>query len=189
MAEVRPGFFQACLSGVPEMYSYSHPGWSFLADTQSEKSRKKNSATRVVFSDLIYNPEFFAIYEKHSRIKFNQDSSEEDFYRSFFQPAVPSFQSEYYADGKLFGFGILDQASTGLSSVYFAYDPDFSSLSPGTFSILAEIEETRRRGLDYYYSGYYIEECSRMSYKGRFRPYELLIEGQWTPELLNQKNP
>ena len=154
----------------------------FSPSSSQKRVLKKNRETRVVFRELTYKTEFFRVYEKHSRIKFNQDVDEEEFFRNFFQPAVPSFQSEFYRDGKLMGFGILDRAASGLSSVYFSYDPDFSPLSPGTFSILAEIEETRRQGYPFYYSGYYIKECSKMSYKGRFRPYELLIEGEWVSE-------
>ena len=154
----------------------------FKPSSGQRRVLKKNRETTVLFSRLNYKKEMFDIYEKHSRIKFGQEADEEEFFRSFFQPAVPSFQSEFYAGETMIGFGILDQASSGLSTVYFAYDPDFSALSPGTFSILAEIEETRRRGLDYYYSGYYISECSRMAYKGKFHPYELLMGGEWISE-------
>ncbi len=161
----------------------------FSPSSSQRRVLKKNRETKVIFRDLTYRPEFFRVYEKHSRVKFQQDVNEEEFFRNFFQPAVPSFQSEFYFENTLIGFGILDQASSGLSSVYFSYDPDYSSLSPGTFSILAEIEETRRRGLPYYYSGYYIEECSKMAYKGRFRPYELLVDGKWISEKSCQKKP
>ena len=161
----------------------------FSPSSSQRRVLKKNRDTSVVFRELSYKRELFQIYEKHSRIKFNQDADEEEFLRNFFQPAVPSFQSEFYRDGQLIGFGILDQASSGLSSVYFSYDPDYSSCSPGTFSILAEIEESRRLGYPYYYSGYYISECVKMSYKGRFRPYELLIGGEWIPEEDIQNRP
>jgi leucyl-tRNA---protein transferase len=154
----------------------------FVPTASQKRVLRKNRETTVLFSELKYRPEMYAVYEKHSRIKFGQDTTEDEFYRNFFQPGVPSFQSEFYAGDVLIGFGILDSASSGLSTVYFSYDPDYSALSPGTFSILSEIEETRRRGLKYYYSGYYIEECSRMTYKGKFHPYELLINGVWTKE-------
>ncbi len=161
----------------------------FQPSASQKRVLRKNRDTRVIFRELTYRDELFRIYEKHSRIKFSQEVNEEEFFRNFFQPAVPSFQSEFYSEGKLIGFGILDEAASGLSSVYFSYDPDFSSLSPGTFSILAEIEETRRRGYPYYYSGYYIADCSKMAYKGRFRPYELLVAGQWTIREESQKSP
>jgi len=154
----------------------------FSSTGSQKRVLRKNRRTEVRFCDLDSRPELYDLYEKHSRIKFEQEVSEKEFLKNFYQPAAPSFQSEYYIDGQLAGFGILDQSSNGLSSVYFSYDPDFAAWSLGTFSILAEIEETRRRGLSYYYTGYYVPDCSRMAYKGRFHPYEVLVDGCWVPE-------
>ncbi len=152
---------------------------AFRPGKSQRRVLKKNGSTRVFFRELEPRRELYDIYWKHSRIRFSQTSSEDEFLRNFYTPVVPSFQSEYYIDGKLAGFGILDRSSTGLSSVYYCFDPDFSEYSLGTFSVLAEIEETRRRELGYYYLGYYIPECSKMAYKGRFLPYELLSDGEW----------
>ena len=50
----------------------------------------------------------------------------------------------------------------------------------GTFGALYEIEYARSLGLFYYYLGYYIGGCGSMSYKGNFKPYELLdMDGRW----------
>ena len=154
-----------------------------VADFQPGKSQRrvirKNRETRILFSELSYRDELYEIYEKHSRLRFDQECSQDEFLRNFYNPAVPSFQSEYYLDDKLIGFGFLDKSADGLSSVYFCFDPDYESYSPGTFSILAEIRQCAAMGLDYYYLGYYIAECSRMAYKGRFLPYEILSGGIW----------
>lgn len=167
-----------CMKCVPIRVDVS----LFKPSSSQRRVLKRNRETTVCFSELTYRDDLFALYEKHSRIKFDQTVTEEEFFRNFYQPAVPSSQSEFYINDQLVGFGILDESDGGLSTVYFSYDPDYSSFSLGTFSILAEIEETRRRGLKYYYSGYYIEECSRMAYKGKFHPYELLINGEWVSE-------
>ncbi len=141
---------------------------------------RKNEETRVIFSRLNYREELYCIYEKHSRLRFDQESSPDEFLRNFYNPAVPSFQSEYYIGDRLVGFGFLDRSADGLSSVYFCFDPDRDAYSPGTFSVLAEIKQCEAMGLDYYYLGYYIGECSRMAYKGRFQPYETLENGIWS---------
>jgi len=77
--------------------------------------------------------------------------------------------------------GFLDLAEVGLSSIYFAYDPEYSQLGLGSYSILREIELCQKLELEYYYLGYFIEECPRMSYKGRFGPHELMDwdSGEW----------
>jgi len=59
-----------------------------------------------------------------------------------------------------------------LSSVYFFFDPDYSKLGIGTFSILKEIEHARSLDLPYYYLGYYVPGCDSMEYKDSFRPRE-----------------
>lgn len=56
--------------------------------------------------------------------------------------------------------------------MYFIFDPDYSHLNLGTFSVIREIQEAKDRGLLYYYLGYHIEACARMVYKNRFVPNE-----------------
>lgn len=45
----------------------------------------------------------------------------------------------YYLDGKLIAISILDFLPTGVSSIYFIWDPDYAYLSLGTLSGLREI--------------------------------------------------
>ncbi|MBI3396495.1 MAG: arginyltransferase, partial [Spirochaetia bacterium] len=81
--------------------------------------------------------------------------------------------------GRLAGIGILDRLGDALSSVYFYFHPDFARMSPGTFSVLYEIELARSWGMRYYYPGYYIQDCKTMKYKSNFRPCEVLSDGVW----------
>ncbi|MDC7235800.1 MAG: arginyltransferase [Spirochaetales bacterium] len=174
-------FFRPCCPDCRKCLPIRVDVAQFKASRSQRKVLRKNQDTRVVFRHLEPRRELYDIYVSHSRERFNQDCSEDEFLRNFYTPVVPSFQSEYYIGGRLAGFGILDQSSTGLSSVYYCYDPEFSEYSPGTFSVLEEIRETGKRGLDFYYLGYYIAESPKMAYKGRFHPYELLLRGQWSP--------
>jgi arginyl-tRNA--protein-N-Asp/Glu arginylyltransferase len=73
----------------------------------------------------------------------------------------------------LAGVGFLDISKNALSSVYFVYDPDFSSFSPGVFSILKEIEIVRELGISYYNLGYWIQENNSMAYKGNYHPHQI----------------
>jgi arginine-tRNA-protein transferase len=63
--------------------------------------------------------------------------------------------------------------------VYTYFDPEISERSLGVYSILWQIEECKRRSLDYLYLGYWIENCRKMEYKTKYRPLELFIYGQW----------
>lgn len=74
----------------------------------------------------------------------------------------------YYLDGKLIAISILDCLPTGISSIYFIWDPDYAHLSLGTLSGLREIILCHELKLGYYYLGYYIEDCPKMKYKLKF---------------------
>jgi len=161
---------------------------SFSPSKSQRRILRKNRDTEVVFRSLEFREEFYYIYEKHSLEKFGQKTSREEFRRNFYNPGVPSFQSEYYINGKPAGFGILDQSWNGLSSVYFCYDPRYSEYGLGTFSVLREIQATLETGLQYYYLGYYIQDSPKMSYKGRFRPHEFLKKGSWIPSYPSSEN-
>ena len=91
---------------------------------------------------------------------------------------------DYRLDGRLIGCGIVDAGTASLSSNYFYYDTDpaVMKLSPGTYSILREIQYCKDNGLPFYYLGYYIADCEKMSYKGKFVPHELRdpLTGIWS---------
>lgn len=74
----------------------------------------------------------------------------------------------YYLDDKLIAFSILDFLHTGLSSIYFVWDPDYANLSLGTLLGIREIQMCHELGIRHYYLGYFIEDCPKMRYKAKF---------------------
>jgi arginine-tRNA-protein transferase len=92
----------------------------------------------------------------------------------------------YYLDNRLIGVGYVDVLAHlpqgGLSAIYYYYDPGERSRSLGTWNILCLLDEANRRGLPFVYLGYYVEGCPSMTYKRRFRPYQLRgPDGVWRP--------
>lgn len=92
-----------------------------------------------------------------------------------------TYHQEYRCDGKLFAVGVLDLLPSGLSSVYFFYDPEMKSLSLGKFSALTELNFCKNNNLPYYYMGFYIHSCEKMKYKAEYKPSELLcpVTNRW----------
>jgi len=168
-----------------------------FAPTKSQRRNlKKNEDVVVTFGDPVFSPRAYEIYQRHSRERFSQESGPELFIHNFYTPSCPYLQSSYYFKDELIGVGFLDRGIDCLSTVYFFFDPGYSQMGIGTFSILKEIEYARSQitsrslnfksafsilkeieyarslGLSYYYLGYYIAACERMIYKDRFAPRE-----------------
>ncbi|XP_055018646.1 arginyl-tRNA--protein transferase 1 isoform X2 [Boleophthalmus pectinirostris] len=96
-----------------------------------------------------------------------------------------SFHQQYWLDGRIVAVGVVDILPSCVSSVYLYYDPEFASLSLGSYSALREIAFTRQLQkqspkLCYYYLGFYIHSCPKMRYKGQYRPSDLLCPETFT---------
>ena len=82
-------------------------------------------------------------------------------------------------DGQLLAVAVTDMVSTGLSSVYTYFDPDFPKRSLGTACIVKQVDFARGLGLEYVYLGYWIEACEKMSYKSCYKPQERYVNDNW----------
>jgi len=78
--------------------------------------------------------------------------------------------------------------------VYFYYDPEYSFLSLGTYSALRELAFTRKLSrsvpqIAYYYLGFYIHSCPKMTYKGQYTPSYLCCPETYTWHLPSECAP
>ena len=94
-------------------------------------------------------------------------------------PPHGSYHYQYCIDGKIVAVGVLDVLQHCISSVYLYYDPQYCFLSLGTLTSLLEICLVRKLAKTYpeinqYYLGFYIHNCVKMKYKGRYSPSYLL---------------
>ncbi|KAJ5899315.1 arginine-tRNA-protein transferase [Penicillium taxi] len=91
-----------------------------------------------------------------------------------------SWHQCYRLDGRLIAVAVLDLLPSGISSVYFFYDPDYDKWELGKLSALREIAFSHEHGYTYYYMGYYIHNCQKMRYKANFRPQYILDPETYT---------
>ena len=133
----------------------------------------------------VYTEEKFNLYLRH-KTRFNslQDDVEdkENFRLSFYVHTPFGVEFEYYLDGKLVGAALGDCTPKTFSAVYTFYDAPDPRLSLGTFSVLKQLEYSLKKGVKFYYLGYYISNNNSLTYKANFRPNEIYIEnaqGSW----------
>jgi arginyl-tRNA--protein-N-Asp/Glu arginylyltransferase len=137
--------------------------------------RRHADRFRVEVLPPLFRDEHFELYQRHSLhvSDDNEPGDGESYSRAFLFSQVQTHLLEYRVDGELVGCSVLDEGARSVSSVYVFWDPDQPELSLGTFSALWEMRWAERLGKEHYYLGYWVQRCSRMNYKNRFRPYEL----------------
>jgi arginine-tRNA-protein transferase len=106
-----------------------------------------------------------------------------------------SYHQCYRLDGRLIAMGVLDLLPHCVSGVYFLYHSDYEKYNFGKMSAVREAALALEEGYQYYYMGFYIHSCTKMRYKGEYRPQHVLDPEtyEWSPldgelrTLLDQK--
>jgi leucyl-tRNA---protein transferase len=90
-----------------------------------------------------------------------------------------TLELSFWVKEELAGISIVDCGSDSFSAVYTYFDPKFSKLSIGTFSILVQMEFAMQTGRNYVYLGMYVQQNRHLNYKANFLPQERYIDRQW----------
>jgi len=137
--------------------------------------------TRIV--DPEFREEHYTLYERYINLRHADGDMyppSREQYQAFLIDSHPNtFFVEFWLNDQLYGISVIDRLKEGLSAVYTYFDPDLDYMSPGTYSILWQIEECKRRQLKYLYLGYWLKECRKMAYKKQFRPFQARIDDLW----------
>ena len=127
--------------------------------------------------------EYFDLYDRYISARHSDGDMfpvSRDQFQSFLVKGRPdAIFIELRTSDKLLVVAVLDELNNGLSAIYSFFDPDEESRAPGVLAILRLIEETQRLKLDYLYLGYWIKQCTKMSYKLSYRPIELYVNNKW----------
>jgi arginine-tRNA-protein transferase len=86
---------------------------------------------------------------------------------------------EFRKSDQLAAVAVSDLLPQGTSSIYTFYNPELKQEGLGVFALMWQIYYTQKLGLEWVYPGFWIEECNKMNYKSRFRPFEAWTGQQW----------
>ncbi len=157
------------------------PAAAFTPSRSQRRVLRRNRDVEFSLASAEFSPEVFDLYRRYVSFRHSRESADEDSFRHFLcESPVDTRMTLYRIDGRLAGAGWLDILPGGLSSVYFAFDPDFARRSLGTYSAVREIEFARSLGLAWYYLGFVVDGSPKMAYKAAFRPHQRLEAGRWT---------
>jgi arginyl-tRNA--protein-N-Asp/Glu arginylyltransferase len=151
--------------------------------TQQRTLRRGDRVLEVEVGPPVVDAERVALFNLHrhgrdlARYDYDIDA---DGYRTFLvDTCCDTLEICYRLAGSMIGVAISDRGAESVSAVYCYFDPAFSRLSPGAYSILKHIELCRRWHVRYLYLGYYVAESEHMAYKSLYLPHERLIGGRW----------
>ncbi|MCX4247236.1 arginyltransferase [Paraliomyxa miuraensis] len=151
--------------------------------TQRRIERRGDREIEFEVGPLEPTLEKVALYNKHKRgrgLSSGERAIDLDGYTAFLgESCCDSFELRYRIGGRLIGVAVVDRAEDSLSAVYFYFDPEHESRSPGVYSVLKQLQLCRRWGLRHLYLGLYIARCASMAYKRRYLPHERLLDGRW----------
>lgn len=155
----------------------------FRARRRHRRCLRHNACVRIDSVAPHYCDAHFALYRRYMAARHpggGMANPTPESYQSFLTCSWCDMEFlELRENDRLLAVAVVDDLGDALSAVYTFYEPELPDRSLGTLSILRTITETRRRGYDYLYLGYWITGCARMDYKAEFRPHEVLTRSGW----------
>ena len=174
-------FFHPVCKDCHECKSIRIDALDYHYTKSQRKAIRRNAETEVIVQKPTLTQAHLKLYNKYHQFKHEKDQwqhrniSQREYNENFVEGAH-EFGKEvlYIKDDKLIGVDLIDILDDGISSIYFYYDPDYASLSLGTYSLLYQIKLANILELPWIYLGYWVEGCKAFAYKPKFQPQEIL---------------
>lgn len=157
---------------------------SFRPNRAQRRSMSRNRDVTVETISPVFKQEHFEMYVRYQQSRHpgsDMCDTDPDKYQQFLvADGRHSVFFEFKLAGKLIAVSVVDVLLDGLSAVYTFFDPEHHMRGLGTYAILWEMAEARRRNMEWLYLGYWIEACDKMSYKTNFQPIQGFRNGAWS---------
>lgn len=157
----------------------------FRPSKSQRRVLRKNHDVTIIRHPAFFDVADFHLYRKYVLHRHPSSSAptQEGYFQFLIDSPVSTEIMRYYVEERLVGLGWIDLLSHSLSSVYFAFDPSYSSRSLGTFSILQQVLLGRELQKAWLHLGFWVKNCQKMSYKSRFHPCQILTDGIWNESI------
>jgi arginyl-tRNA--protein-N-Asp/Glu arginylyltransferase len=160
-----------------------------FAPTKSQRrvARRADERVEVLVARPTFSQRHLEIYNRHKLergLSTSGDAVDRQGYRlHLLESPLDTREIRYLVEGKLVAFSIVDFGVTSCSSVYHCFDPDYSELSLGVYSVLKEISYCASLGVEWYYLGLYVAQCKALRYKASYYPHQRKVNGSWVETL------
>lgn len=151
----------------------------FCPNRSQKRTLKLNHDITIERIPATFATHDYTLYKQYCLSRHNQNPTEDEYNHFLVQSPLETEIIRYWTGKNLIAIAWIDMLPGSISSVYCAYDPAHAQRSPGTLSILCQIELCRTLQKPWLYLGFYVPESSRMRYKKNFQPCQKLINQQW----------
>ncbi|MDH3514503.1 MAG: arginyltransferase [Gammaproteobacteria bacterium] len=155
----------------------------FRPDRAQRRVWKRNQDISVIAQPPVFQQGHFELYQRYQAARHpggGMDDPDPQKYMNFLGSRnIDSVFYELRHRQSLLGIAVTDILPDGLSAVYTFFDPDEYHRSLGVYAVLWQVNQAQERQLPWLYLGYWIKECPKMSYKGRYQPLEAFVQGRW----------
>lgn len=168
-----------CSECVPARLEVDH----FSLSKNQKRCIKKNILTKVSIKTAQFEQSHYDLYLRYQNHKHEGGSmakmSKDDYISFLGSEWCNTLFVEFHIENELAAVAIVDLLDNALSAVYTIFEPKFARYSLGNYAVLWQIEYAKKLDLEYLYLGFWVKECSKMSYKTQYQPLQGFIANQW----------
>lgn len=134
---------------------------------------------------LHWKEEHFQLYMRYQQSRHQEQQDEQkiraDYKEFILKSNVNSSILEYLdSNNQVVMVSLIDVSDDGISAVYTFYDTDNKN-SLGHYGILYQLDICKALSKPWLYLGYWVDGCSKLSYKTDYQPAEIFHDGKWIP--------
>lgn len=175
--------YRATCAGCRECRPIRVPISEFAPNTSQRRSLKRNVDVVATVVEPGCTPAHLDLYNRHKMSRglsrTGEELEEEGYRRWLVDTCADTVEVQYRVADRLVAVSVLDLGARAVSSVYHYFDPEESGRSLGVYSVLWELAWCKLSGFDWYYLGYYVQDCSHLNYKANYAPNEIKMDDGW----------